>query len=74
MTNKLKVNIKNKIVIINGAIEQCKRLINNETIELRGLHTIQITRGKLTDNDLLDRIERLKVERFDLSVKLSRFN
>lgn len=31
--NRLLINMKNKVDIINRAIDQCKRLMNNETIE-----------------------------------------
>jgi len=72
--NRLKINIANKIDIINGAIDLCERLINNETIELHGLHNLNLTKGNTLNKDLLNRIEELKKERNNLSVIFSRFH
>ena len=38
--------IREKIKTIDGAIEHCRRLLNNETIQLDGIHKISITREK----------------------------
>lgn len=70
--NRLLINMKNKVSIIDGAIEQCKKLMKNEEIYLNGLHKLTITRGKSTDNDLQNRINELNNERFNLIVRINR--
>jgi len=70
--NRLLTNMINKIDVINGAIDQCKRLMNNETIILNGLHTLKISRGKLTDVDLQNRINELQVEKSNLQERVFR--
>lgn len=72
--NRLLINMKNKVDIINRAIDQCKRLMNNETIELNGLHKIKITRGNLSDTSIQNRINELQVEKQELLVRIDRFN
>lgn len=72
--NRLLINMKNKVDIINGAIDQCKRLINNETIELNGLHKLKITRGNVSDTSLQNRINELQVEKQELLIRIDRFN
>ena len=69
--NRLLINMKNKVDIINGAIDQCKRLMKNETIVLNGLHTLNITRGELTDSDLQNRINELVRERSNLCERIA---
>ena len=70
--NRLLINMKNKVEIINGAIDQCERLINNETIKLNGLHQMNLTRGKMTDSDLLNRIDELFIEKQNLLIRIQR--
>lgn len=72
--NRLLNNMKNKVDVINGAIDQCKRLINNETITLKGLHTISINRGQLTDQDLQNRIKELNAEKSNLLIRIDRMS
>lgn len=62
--------MENKVDIIDGAISQCKRLINNESIELNGLHKLTITRGGLTDLQLNDRIRELEEEKQNLCIRI----
>jgi hypothetical protein len=59
-TNRLLINMKNKVSILDGAIEQCKKLKNNETIELNGLFPMKVTRGQHSDKWFDDRISELK--------------
>jgi hypothetical protein len=66
--------MKNKVDIINGAIDQCKRLMNNETIELNGIHKIKLTRGNVSDVSIQDRINELQVEKQELLIRIDRFN
>jgi 16S rRNA U516 pseudouridylate synthase RsuA-like enzyme len=66
--------MKNKVDIIEGAISQCKRLINNESIELNGLHRLTITRGNLTDPQLNERIMELEEEKQNLCIKIMRMS
>lgn len=70
--NRLLINMKNKVDTINGAIDQCKRLMKNETIKLNGLHTLHITRGELTDSDLQNRINELQLEKSNLYERIYR--
>jgi hypothetical protein len=72
--NRLLINMKNKVDIINGAIDQCKRLMNNETIELNGIHKIKLTRGNVSDVSIQDRINELQVEKQELLIRIDRFN
>lgn len=72
--NRLLINMKNKVDIINGAIDQCKRLMNNETIELNGLHKLKVTRGNVSDTDIQNRINELQVEKQGLLIRIDRFN
>lgn len=62
--------MKKKVDIIDGAISQCKRLINNESIELNGLHRLIITRGDLTDLQLSEKIVELEYEKQNLCIKI----
>lgn len=71
--NRLKVNMENKIGIINGAIGQLRRMKNGETIEVNGLHKIKISRGKLTNQQINDRISDLMVESLGLQERCERF-
>lgn len=64
--------MKNKVSTINGAIDQCKRLMKNETIVLNGLHTFHITRGELTNGDLQNRINELQRESAKLYERINR--
>lgn len=68
--NRLLINMENKVDIIEGAISQCNRLINNESIELNGLHRLTITRGNLTDLQLSERIMELEDEKQNLCIKI----
>ena len=68
--NRLLINMKNKVDIIDGAIYQCKRLINNESIELNGLHKLTIARGNLTDLQLNEIIYELEDEKQKLCIKI----
>jgi len=72
MINRLLINMKNKISIIDGSIEQCEKLMNNETIELKGLHNLTITRGKCSNDWFIKRINELREEKYNLSVKVNR--
>lgn len=64
--------MKNKVHVIDGAIDQCKRLMNNETIILKGLHELHITRGKASDDDLRRRINQLQMEKSNLKERIAR--
>jgi hypothetical protein len=44
--NRLLINMKNKVDIINGAIDQCKRLMKNETITKRENGTTRYELGE----------------------------
>lgn len=70
--NRLLINMKNKVDVINGAIDQCYKLINNEEIKLNGLWKMTITKGKITDEDLLNRINELQKEKNNLLVRIDR--
>ncbi len=72
--NRLLINMKNKVDIINGAINQCKRLMNNETIELNGLHKLKVTRGNVSDVSIQNRINELQLEKQELLIRIDRFN
>ena len=58
--------MRNKVEVINGAIGMCNRLINNETIQLNGLHKLSVTKGNISDSDLRQRIIQLHEERENL--------
>jgi hypothetical protein len=47
--------------------------LNNETIELGGIHKISITRGKTTDEQLQSTIEKLMIDRLKFSGKINSF-
>lgn len=61
---------KEQIKIIDGAIEQCRELIKGNPVYLRGLHNFVIRKGKVTDEDLNNRIENLMIERERLMTNL----
>jgi hypothetical protein len=46
--------------------------MKNETIVLKGLHTLNITRGELTDSDLQNRINELVREKSNLCERIAR--
>ena len=66
--------MKNKVDVINGAIDQCKRLMNNEVITLNGLYTLNISRGDLTNQDLQNRINELQREKGNLYERINRMS
>lgn len=70
--NRLLKNMLNKSEIIDGAIDQLKRMKAGETINLKGLHNISITRGKMTDDDIDNRILELEDERNGLRERCDR--
>lgn len=71
--NRLLLNMKNKVDVIDGAISHCKKLMNNEPINLNGLHKFTITKGSATNAQLQQRINDLIAERQALIVRLERF-
>ena len=73
MENRLKVNMQNKIEIINGAIKQCNILKQGGTIKLDGINKINVTRGKITDDDFDERIKQLMLEKINLQERVNRF-
>ncbi len=64
--------MKNKVEINNGAIAQCRRLMNGETIELNGLNTISVNRGDTTDQQFQDGIYKLMEENCNLQMRIER--
>lgn len=70
-TNRLLINMTNKVDVIDGAIDQCKKLMNNESIELNGLHKLTVSRGSATDSYFTSRIDELMLERLDLTKRIS---
>lgn len=69
--NPLLINMTNKVGVIDGAIDHCKRLMNNESIQLNGLHKLTISRGDITDSYFTSRIDELMLERLDLTKRIS---
>lgn len=72
--NRLLLNMKNKVGVIDGAISHCKKLMNNEPIHLNGLHKFTITKGSATNAQLQQKINDLVAERQALIVRLERFS
>lgn len=72
--NRLLINMENKIDILTGAIKQCDQLLNNETIHLNGLYKMDITKGMVSDADLINRRNSLLEERNKLQIKVERMN
>lgn len=70
--NRLLINIKNKIDIINGAIDMIYRLQKGETIKLNGLHKINVTAKENTHVDFNKRLCELFEERENLQTRVNR--
>ena len=70
--NRLLINMKNKIDIINGAIGQCYKLMNDETIVLNGLQRFEVTRGDKDNAWFKQRIYDLTIEKNDLYERIQR--
>lgn len=64
--------MQNKIDIISGAIHQCDILQYGGVVHLSGLHSIDITRGKMTDFDLINVRNSLVKERENLQIRVDR--
>lgn len=71
--NRLKINMQNKVEIIDGAINQCYTLMNGGKIELNGLRKMVITKGNITNEQFLKRINELEIERDNLISRIQRF-
>ena len=71
--NRLLVNMQNKIKIIDGAIDITYRLQKGETIELNGLHKMNVkAKDSMHHNDFNHIIIKLFEERESLQVKVDR--
>ena len=70
--NRLLVNMKNKVEILTGAIKMCDQLANGETIHLKGLHEIDVTKGDNTKEDMIKRRNQLIEERHNLNMRIDR--
>ena len=66
---KHKSNYMDEIDIINGAIKQCDQLLNNETIHLKGLYNINMTRGTVSDEYIINIKNQLIEELSNLNNK-----
>lgn len=72
--NRLLINMKNKIDILNVAIHQCDILVNDGTIELNGLHKLTVTRGENTKDSINKRRNELVEERQNLINRVCRID
>lgn len=73
--NPLLTNMINKIKIIDGSIDMCKKLKQGETIEVNGLHRIAFSRGEHTTDDQIDEtICKLMVERIGLAERVCKMD
>lgn len=70
--NRLLINMKNKIDIINGAIDMIYRLQKGETIHLNGLHKIDVKAKEGSHNDFNQRLCELFEERENLQTRVNR--
>lgn len=70
--NRLLINMGNKVEILNGAIKMCDQLANGETIHLKGLHSIDITKGRNSKQDMINRKFQLIEERMRLIERIKR--
>jgi len=64
--------MKNKIDIINGAIDMIYKLQKGETIHLNGLHKINVTAKGNSHVDLNKRLCELFEERENLQIRVNR--
>lgn len=72
--NRLKINIENKIEILNESISMAERMFCGEKITVKGLNTMTFgKREDVSDSDYLKSLEKLVNERDSLRIKLSRF-
>jgi hypothetical protein len=70
--NRLLINMKNKIDIINGAIDMIYRLKKGETIKLNGLHSFSVTAKENNHVDFNKRLCELFEERENLQIRVNR--
>jgi hypothetical protein len=70
--NRLLINMKNKVEIINGAIDMIYKLKKGETIRLNGLNTISVSLENNKDFDTNKRLSELFEERENLQVRINR--
>lgn len=70
--NRLLINMKSKVEVINGAIGMIYKLQKGETIELNGLHKMNIKAKEGSHNDFNERLCELFQERENLQVRINR--
>ena len=64
--------MKNKIEVLEGAIKMCDRLDNGETIELNGLHKLNVSAKENSRVDLMNRKSQLIEEVENLYIRVER--
>lgn len=70
--NRLLINMKNKVEIINGAIDVIFRMKKGEVIQINGLHSFQVSMKGNEDFDFNKRLSELYEERENLQVRINR--
>jgi hypothetical protein len=70
--NRLLINMKNKVEIINGAIDMIYRLKKGETITVNGLNTFSVSLENNKDFDTNKRLRELFDERENLQIRIER--
>jgi hypothetical protein len=70
--NRLLINMQNKIEVLKGAIKMCDQLINGETIELNGLHKMNVTAKENSHGDIMKRKYELIEEVENLYIRVER--
>lgn len=70
--NRLLQNMKNKVGVINGAIDMIYRLKNGETIKLNGLQSFSVSLENNRDFDCNKRLSELFQERENLITRINR--
>jgi hypothetical protein len=64
--------MKNKIEVLKGSIKMCDRLDNGETIELNGLHKLNVSAKENSHVDLMNRKAELIEEVENLYIRVER--
>jgi hypothetical protein len=72
--NRLLVNMKNKVEILNGAIKMCDQLANGESIHLKGFYEFDVSKGKNSKEDMINRKYQLIEERHNLIQRIERMS
>ena len=73
-TNRLLINMQNKVEIINGAISMIIRLKKGETIVLNGIHRFEVSMENNKDFDYNKRLSELYEERENLQIRINRMS